>query len=324
MPRRRLARNLLIAAAAVFVAGAVLARKFLGIGRTLPDVPFLDRNTDAPPKARYQTFHSSIINGDASYLIYLPPDYEKSDKRYPVIYWLHGLESSPRAGESFIDALDAAIASGDAPPAIAVFVNGLRYSRYYDSKDGKMPVESVFIKDLIPHIDATYRTIATRQGRAIEGFSMGGFGAIRFGFKYPELFCAATSLSGAFRGKQAIRGGIGGDESWSWAHFQKIFGGDVDYYWDTSPQTLAEKNRDLIRDNVRVRFFGGALDGQTRATVRMTELLDQLKIPYQFTRVPGVGHQERKLYEALGPDYFHFYRDVFTAPSQTPPHAAGE
>ena len=61
----------------------------------------------------------------------------------------------------------------------------------------------------------------------------------------------------------------------------------------------------------RQRLFGGALDGQTRTSVRLTEQLDQLGIPYQFAKVPGVGHQERKLYEGLGPQHFQFYRDVF-------------
>ena len=293
------------------LAVAVLARKF-GIGRTLPDVPFLDPDTDAPRHAQYKAFHSTTINGAASYLLYLPPDYNTSPtKQYPVVYWLHGLGSTPRGGDSFVQALDAAIRSGDAPPMIAVLVNGLEYSRYYDSKDGKFPVETVFIKDLIPHIDATYRTIATREGRAVEGFSMGGFGAIRFGFKYPELFSAATSLSGAFRSKAGIRGGFGGGESWSYAHFQKIFGGDADYYAATSPETLATQNQDAIRDHLRIRLYGGDQDGQTRATERLAGQLTELGIEYTFTKVPDVGHQQRKMYEALGPDFFHFYRDLF-------------
>ena len=72
---------------------------------------------------------------------------------------------------------------------IAVFVNGLAGNTMYcDTPDGKYPVESVIMKDLIPHVDATYRTVASREGRAVEGFSMGGFGAAHFGFKYPEVF----------------------------------------------------------------------------------------------------------------------------------------
>ena len=65
---------------------------------------------------------------------------------------------------------------GKAPEVILVFPKGRHYSWYCDSADGTKPVETVIIKELIPHIDRTYRTVARREGRAIEGSSMGGFG----------------------------------------------------------------------------------------------------------------------------------------------------
>src|SRR5215469_15404987 len=79
-------------------------------------------------------------------------------------------------------------AAGKAPEMIVVLVNGMVDSFYNASPDGKWPVESVIIKELIPHIDKTYRTIASREGRAIEGYSMGGYGAAHLGFKYPAVF----------------------------------------------------------------------------------------------------------------------------------------
>ena len=84
--------------------------------------------------------------------------------------------------------IDKEILAGKIPPFIVVLVQGLPSVRYINAKDGKRPVEDVIVKDLIPHIDATYRTVASREGRAIEGMSMGGYGALRLGFKYPELF----------------------------------------------------------------------------------------------------------------------------------------
>ena len=76
----------------------------------------------------------------------------------------------------FVSPLAAAIRAGKAPAMIVVLVNGIAASFYCDSPNGKLPVDSVIIKELIPHVDQTYRTIARREARAVEGFSMGGYG----------------------------------------------------------------------------------------------------------------------------------------------------
>src|SRR5262249_59056974 len=105
---------------------------------------------------------------DVSYLVYLPPGYDKDTKKYPVIYWLHGLGGNQRAGANmFVPHLDAAIRKGAVPPAIVVSVNGMVTSFYCDWANDKRPIESVIIKDLIPHIDKTYRTIAHPAARLV-------------------------------------------------------------------------------------------------------------------------------------------------------------
>ena len=65
---------------------------------------------------------------------------------------------------------------------------GLPRSLWADSKDGAAPVETVFIKEVITDVDRAFRTVASREGRILEGFSMGGYGAARLGFKYPQIF----------------------------------------------------------------------------------------------------------------------------------------
>src|SRR4030095_7594109 len=134
----------------------------------------------------------------ASYRLYLPPDYETSGtRRYPVIYFLHGasVDSKRPIVAGYVARIDAAIRSGVMPPVIVVIPQGLNQNRWIDSRDGSKPMESIIIKNLIPHIDATYRTIASREGRAIEGHSMGGFGALHNGFNNPDLFAAVTGDS---------------------------------------------------------------------------------------------------------------------------------
>src|ERR1035438_5393497 len=87
--------------------------------------------------------------------------------------------------------------AGKIPEMIVVLVNGMKDSFYNDSPDGKWPVDSVIIKELIPHVDQTYRTIAGREGRAVEGFSMGGYGTAHLGFKHPDVFSVVSIRSGA-------------------------------------------------------------------------------------------------------------------------------
>ncbi len=122
------------------------------------------------PNLHYKTFDSKAAGTKVSYLLYLPPNYEAAGQtRYPVVYWLHGIGGSQQGVPVMAERLTQAIAARKAPAMLVVYVNGMIRSSYVDSADGKTPVETVTIKELIPHIDSTYRTIETRAGRMIEG-----------------------------------------------------------------------------------------------------------------------------------------------------------
>ncbi|HAC89187.1 MAG TPA: esterase family protein, partial [Planctomycetaceae bacterium] len=149
------------------------------------------------PLVSFQTFDSDSAKTKVSYHIYKPAAYDReSQQRFPVVYWLHGsgggLAGIPKVAAHF----DAAIEAGKTPPCLIVFVNGLVEGMYVDWKDGSAPLETVIVKDLVPHIDATYRTIATREGRLLDGYSMGGYGAARLGFKYHDLFRSVSIMGG--------------------------------------------------------------------------------------------------------------------------------
>src|SRR3954447_5902331 len=150
------------------------------------------------------SFRSSTLGGTVDYNVYLPPGYAGSSRRYPVIYLLHGRGDSMSAWTQVKGTLDDMIARGDIPATIAIMPDApwsSRASYYVDSNyrgaDPGRPVETAMIKDLIPHVDATYRTLAQRDGRIVGGYSMGGYGALRWSLAYPELFAAAIVLSPA-------------------------------------------------------------------------------------------------------------------------------
>ena len=132
-----------------------------------------------------------------SFHIYAPPAYAADpNRRFPVVYWLHGSGGGASGISRLSSRVDEAVATGRVQPFLLVFVNGLRMGMYVDWANGRALLETVIVQELRPHVDANWRTIATREGRLLDGFSMGGYGAGRFGFRYPELF-RSVSMMGA-------------------------------------------------------------------------------------------------------------------------------
>jgi dipeptidyl aminopeptidase/acylaminoacyl peptidase len=263
---------------------------------------------DAPPQwvrekvearnTRHETFKSATIGQDVSYLIYLPREYTReSSKRYPVLYWLHGIGGAQTGIPRLVERFDGAIEAGKTPPMLVVFVNGVRDSFYCDSVDGKALVESVFIKDLIPHIDAAYRTVVRREGRIIEGFSMGGFGAAHLGFKYPELFGTVSMIDAALVTLDTMR-------DRHTALFQRIFGGKAENFEAEDPRVLVARNAAAIRGRTRVRLAVGALVAGNRS---FRDQLTALEFAHDYDEVDA-GHIHGAIYDGLGEKNWEFYR----------------
>jgi len=234
-------------------------------------------------------------NTYASYRLYLPPDYRSNTtRRYPVIYFLHGasVDSKRPITAGYVARIDAAIRSGVMPPVIVVIPQGLNQGWWSDSKDGKEPMESIVIKNLIPHVDATYRTIATREARAIEGHSMGGFGALRVGFNHPELFVAVTGNSPALIANAPASIG------------------DQAYFDSLKPGTIAAKNAEQVRKQ-SIRIIAGDQDSLYPVGKELDDVLTGLKIPHEFFKVVGSPHNHDQLLQYETFDTMAFYGKVF-------------
>jgi putative tributyrin esterase len=140
-------------------------------------------------------FASQAVGRKMKYNIVLPAKYEQTTDRYPVLYLLHGYSSNYTAWArlkvpEYARAFDLIVVMPDA--------GNSWYVNWAKSEDGqKNQWDDYFVKDLIGHVDATYRTLAKREGRAINGLSMGGYGGLVLGLKHPELFCSIGSHSGA-------------------------------------------------------------------------------------------------------------------------------
>jgi S-formylglutathione hydrolase FrmB len=141
-------------------------------------------------------FDSAALQRKWSYAVYLPDGYETSNLKYPVLYLLHGHGQDLYAWVNFghiQPTADELIGHGEMPPAIIVMPDaGMTW--YVDRKE---KMETAVIQDLVGDVQRTFRVIDDRKGRVIAGLSMGGYGALRFVLKYPEMFAAAGLLSPA-------------------------------------------------------------------------------------------------------------------------------
>jgi enterochelin esterase-like enzyme len=273
------------------------------------------------PRVEFHTFESKAAKAKVSYHLYTPEVYgTEKERRLPVLYWLHG-SGGGLAGIAPVSAwFDVAIREGKIPPMLVVFPNGLASSMWCDSQDGAVPMETIVVKELLPHIDATCRTIATREGRIIEGFSMGGYGAARLGFKYPQLFGAVSILAGGpldldFAGPRAA-----GNPAERERILNGTFGSDLDYYRSQNPIRVAEQQADAVRGKVRVRMAVGSRDNTGPLNRAYSDHLKKLNIAHTFTIVPGMGHDTLALLRGLGDANWEFYGAALTVkPSASKP-----
>jgi len=132
--------------------------------------------------------------------IYLPPGYESSEDRYPVIYYLHGFtasDSSQIARNHIDKLLDKGIGTGKIKPVIVVIPNQhtLYRGSFYTNSSLTGNWADFTAHDLVSYIDENYRTIPNRESRGIAGHSMGGFGSLKIAMLFPDVFSSIYALS---------------------------------------------------------------------------------------------------------------------------------
>jgi enterochelin esterase family protein len=171
------------------------------------------------------SFASAGLGKAVSYVVDLPPSYDSGDKKYPVIYALHGLFESGAAWErrGLAAALQVSREKGETPEVIVVAADAGN-SFYVNSAAGAF--EDMVTKDLIEHVEKTYRVVPSRAGRALLGVSMGGYGALRMAFKYPERFAAVATHSAMVLEK--IPTAEDGARRGQMAAFNRVFGDPID------------------------------------------------------------------------------------------------
>ena len=241
----------------------------------------------------YGSLPSPSLNKDLKFAVQLPPTYHSDAKRrYPVLYFLHGMNGNEREFEK--RGVAAAINKMREESKIGEFIivspDGGN-SFYLNAKNGAQ-YEDAIIKDLIPYIEKTYRVIGTPATRSIQGISMGGWGALYLAFKHPEMFSTVTAHCAALVAE--LPRPTGGDRrSMFMAQLVgKIFGDppDEDYFRGANPVFLVEQNLAAIKKSgIKIYFDCGEQDqlGFQDSNKAFDAKLTKLGLAHEFHLFPG-------------------------------------
>jgi endo-1,4-beta-xylanase len=272
----------------------------------------------------HRSFRSPSMGIDVGYSILLPPGYSTTQARYPVLYWLHGARgnestSPPIVAPRVLDAIHTAAI----PPIIVVFVNAGAETFYADSPDGTAQSETAFIRELIPHIDATYRTRNERGGRAIEGMSMGGAGALSQAMKHADIFNSVVAYAPALLEVVGEQEGsltvapIGGTHEGGSQRAAELMGrtgvavkqvfGDRDAFAKYSPFSLVSVDAARLRSTLPVRIIIGTGDGLLNANEAFHDLMNSRGYYHDYFVLKDIAHQLRRLYQSMGVSGLQFH-----------------
>jgi enterochelin esterase-like enzyme len=234
----------------------------------------------------HTTFYSQILNHDIGYSIYLPPDYAESGKNYSVAYHIHGWQGNE---SSDIWAMKKAYKSRQ---AITVFINAV--SSENDYLDAIQQIESIIIKELIPHIDGNYRSNAARENRSISGFSMGGAMAFYYAVKHFDIFASVTAYAGTYHHfYYSDYSGVGEPIEKAAEMYKNMMSDDKCF--DKYNILNLRENADKLRENLQITLQTGTVDPLICDNEIFHLYLNSLNIPHDYNKINGVAHELDKI-----------------------------
>jgi enterochelin esterase-like enzyme len=264
------------------------------VASSLSDAP--PSNAAQPPSGSQlldRTFLSAALGRVMHYFIYLPAGYTESGRQYPVLYMLHGYGGSNTEwiAYGFPESADKMMNGGEIPPMIIVLPQGDQAYWVNHADDGQRWGDYA-AQDVVQYIDATYRTIADPQHRAIGGLSMGAQGAMQLAMNYPGVFGAIGMHSPTLRDYQSMSDFVG-------------FFGDEAYFDAHDPVHLVQQYPDRARQ-LKIFLDVGEQDTAWHDSVAsFNDLLTQLNIPHEWHTWPGV--HDGAYWGGHSADYLRFY-----------------
>ena len=266
-------------------------------------------------RIEYLSFQSAALNRELRYAIQFPGSYDGHlERRYPVVYFLHGINGSEKWFER---------------NGLATIISRMRFRReigefivvapsgedsfYINAKTGAR-YEDAIVEDLVSYIDKTYHTINKPQGRAIQGISMGGFGALVIAFKHPQLFSSVAAHSAVLYVNPPQSNCDNQNTKNICRITRALLGKTVDggYFRSINPIDLARsRSRNIKNSGLNIYFDIGDKDkyGFQEASEVLSRTLSKFNIPHEFHVYPGDHSQSYFL--SAAPRSYSFLWDKF-------------
>lgn len=238
---------------------------------------------------------SSIVPGPVEYSVLLPGNYDNEDESFPLLYFLHG-GNGDRSFLTQMRPLIDKLWNEDRLPGMVVVTPSVKRSLYMNYRDGSQKWEEWIIGPFLDHLRETYRISHDRQGTLLFGVSMGGMGALRLAFKYPDLFGGLAAIEPGIEPALAFRDIQVQDRFWrSDELFETVFGKPVDEaYWEANnPANIARDRADEIRSSKPAIYIEcGDEDGffLYRGAEFLHRVLLENEIPHEYHLVRGANH----------------------------------
>lgn len=250
------------------------------------------RAANAQGRAECATFKSSILARPVRYCAYLPASFDADKtRRYPVLYYLHGLGDNEQSllnmgGWDLIEELRRTGKIGE----FVILAPGAGHTFFLNAADGKVRYEEFLLKEFMPQMENKYRVESSATKRGITGVSMGGFGALRLGFKYPQQFAAVSAQMPALIAEippDFAAGGAGSPGSMMGDVFGDPFNrsfferNNVFYFARSTPAAQLKR--------LKIYFDVGNNDdyGFEQGGEKLHRLLDSRGVPNEFHVYPG-------------------------------------
>ena len=246
----------------------------------------------AQGRAECSVIKSTILEHSVRYCAFLPASFDQDKtRRYPVLYYLHGLGDDEQSLLNLggWDVISELRRQGKIGEFIVLAPRGGR-SFYLNSENGKIRYEDFFIKEFMPQMERKYRADGTRATRGITGISMGGYGALRFAFKYPDQFAAVSAQMPALMTdlpRDLNAGGTGSPRSLMGDVFGSPF--DRTYFERNNVFYFARTDSASSLKRMKIYFDVGDNDdfGFEAGAQQLHQLLSSRGIPNEFHIYPG-------------------------------------
>jgi S-formylglutathione hydrolase FrmB len=255
-------------------------------------VLFLAPLVSAQGRAECSVIKSQILGGPVRYCAYLPASFDQDKtRRYPVLYFLHGLGDNEQSllnfsGWDVVSELRSQGKVGD----FVILAPSAGHTFYINSASGKVRYEDFLLKEFMPQMEKKYRAVGTRATRGVTGISMGGYGALRLAFKYPNEFAAVSAQMPALISELPadISSGTPGSAG---ALLGDVFGSPLnrEYFTHNTVSYFAKTDSAASLKRMKIYINVGNNDdyGFQQGAQQLDQLLKARDIPHEFHIYPG-------------------------------------